>query len=431
MFFMKTAAIIAEYNPFHLGHAEQFRLVKEKFGDDCRIVVIMSGPFVQRGEAAVLSREDRAKACLAAGASLVMELPLAFATASARDFARGGVRLLKAAGICTDLVCGAEDADLSDDLAALAALLNEEPPKFKEYLQAALDEGLNFPAARERAAVACCPERAAGWQTLLNKPNNILALEYQMAVWAANRNEKNPYRRLKLHLLPRTGDDRRADFAPDEHFASATAIRAFLSREPSKAKRLLTLEKYVPEDSLALLLTRPLLLPGRQDELLLNLLAARPDKDLLPYRYMDEGLAARLRKAVDRAAAQTPESAAEEAERIWAWAGTRYYAKTRFKRALLSWCLGLKKEDWEKIQEDGPAFIRVLGCDKHGRYLLRLMRKLAALPRVDKASDLLENLSSPLATCGLQQALALGGDRLYRALAPEKFSIFDSYIQIR
>ena len=83
------------------------------------------------------------------------------------------------------------------------------------------------------------------------------------------------------------------------------------------------------------------------------------------------------------------------------------------------------------IKKDGPAFIRALAADKHGRYLLRLMRKTATLPRADKASDLLENLQSPLASAGLQQAIALGGDRLYRALAPDKTSIFDSYIKIR
>ena len=45
--FMKTAGIIAEYNPFHKGHEYQIRYTKEKLKADY-VIVAMSGDYVQR-----------------------------------------------------------------------------------------------------------------------------------------------------------------------------------------------------------------------------------------------------------------------------------------------------------------------------------------------------------------------------------------------
>ena len=66
---MKIAAIISEYNPFHNGHAKQFRLIRERLGGDTVIVCLMSGNFVQRGEPALLPKAVRAEAAVACGAT--------------------------------------------------------------------------------------------------------------------------------------------------------------------------------------------------------------------------------------------------------------------------------------------------------------------------------------------------------------------------
>ena len=78
---MKVAGIIVEYNPFHKGHAYMIEEAKKKAGAD-RVVVVMSGSFVQRGEPALLSKFDRADLAIRAGMDLVIELPVAFSTAS-------------------------------------------------------------------------------------------------------------------------------------------------------------------------------------------------------------------------------------------------------------------------------------------------------------------------------------------------------------
>ena len=70
---MRILGIIAEYDPFHLGHARHLRLAREAVRPDYTYAVL-SGCFKQRGEPALLSPYDRAACALAAGADRVVEL---------------------------------------------------------------------------------------------------------------------------------------------------------------------------------------------------------------------------------------------------------------------------------------------------------------------------------------------------------------------
>ena len=92
---MTITAVIAEYNPFHNGHAYQLAKARELTGADY-LVVIMSGDFVQRGAPAILDQHDRAELALLGGADLILQLPCHFALGSAQHFARGAVSLLTA-----------------------------------------------------------------------------------------------------------------------------------------------------------------------------------------------------------------------------------------------------------------------------------------------------------------------------------------------
>ena len=94
---MRIAGIIAEYNPFHRGHAWHIARTREAGCD--RVIVCMDGHFTQRGEAAILSRWDRARMALACGADAVFELPTLFAVRTADAFARGGVGILAGLGV--------------------------------------------------------------------------------------------------------------------------------------------------------------------------------------------------------------------------------------------------------------------------------------------------------------------------------------------
>ena len=149
---MKIAAIIAEYNPFHKGHAYQIEKTRRDTGAD-RIIAVMSPDFVQRGEPAVFDKHVRTRMALTAGADAVLELPVASAVGSAEFFARGGVSLIDRLG-CVDLLSfGCETPDL-EVMKYAAEILNEEPAYYKAALHNGLAKGLSFPAARSAAVLS-------------------------------------------------------------------------------------------------------------------------------------------------------------------------------------------------------------------------------------------------------------------------------------
>lgn len=104
---MKTAGIIAEYNPFHNGHHYQMETVRHLTGADF-VIVAMSGDFLQRGVPAIADKYTRTRMALLGGADLVLELPAVWATASAEYFAAGGVQLLGKTGVVDTLCYGCE-----------------------------------------------------------------------------------------------------------------------------------------------------------------------------------------------------------------------------------------------------------------------------------------------------------------------------------
>ena len=91
---MDFTGIIAEYDPFHNGHAAQLAAVRAA-GAQC-IAVCMSSGAVQRGGVPILPESVRVRAALDAGADLVVALPAPYACATAEQFAASGVSAPKA-----------------------------------------------------------------------------------------------------------------------------------------------------------------------------------------------------------------------------------------------------------------------------------------------------------------------------------------------
>ena len=236
---MKIIGVIAEYNPFHNGHAYQIEKIKKELHADF-VIAAMSGDFVQRGAPAIIDKYARAKMALLGGADLVLELPVLFATSSAENFAMAGVTLFDRLG-CVDGICfGAETDDLSA-LSSLAAVLAEEPKAYQEKLFSALKAGLSYPAARSRALGEFVPDA----HHLLASPNNILAVEYLKAI---------ARRRASLHAYPilREGASYHEEnvLAPSNHIrASATGIRNLLADHSGYD----VLTDTMPQDVLAIL----------------------------------------------------------------------------------------------------------------------------------------------------------------------------------
>ena len=167
---MKTAAIIAEYNPFHNGHQYHIKETRRQTGADY-IIVAMSGNFTQRGTPAVTDKYTRTRMALLGGADLVLELPVLFAAGSAGDFAFGAVSLLDKLHVVDFLSFGSEAGTLKI-IQQAAQLLADEPPVFGEILRREMQNGNSFAKARFTALNTVLKD------PLPEGPNNLLALEY-------------------------------------------------------------------------------------------------------------------------------------------------------------------------------------------------------------------------------------------------------------
>lgn len=211
---LRILGVVAEYDPFHRGHAYHLSEARRLLSPDA-VFVALSPCFTQRGAPALLSPHDRAACALAAGADAVFALPVTWAVRDAENYALGAVSLLAGLG-ATHLAFGAEEPDLSR-LRAAADLLDDPPEGFTRALKAALSAGAGYPAALSQAAESALPGAGA----LLSAPNNTLAVCYLRAI-----------RRLKAALepvvVPRLGAYRAE--AVDAAFPSASAVRSALRR---------------------------------------------------------------------------------------------------------------------------------------------------------------------------------------------------------
>ncbi len=226
---MKIFGIICEYDPLHLGHARLINHAKNIAGKDGMVLCIMSGNFVQRGLPSILNKFCRAKHAILAGADAVIELPTLFATASASDFALGGVKILNQLKADT-LICGSECGD-KNVILSLAQFLFSPSEKFNAIVRNHLEKGQNYPTALSFA------EKEIYGSNILNSPNNLLSIEYAKAILATNSN-------LSFETLKRD-----SDFLDENNFdnCSSSVIRkAFLENNLDKVKH--HLPEYVFND---------------------------------------------------------------------------------------------------------------------------------------------------------------------------------------
>ena len=351
---METAGIVAEYNPFHRGHAWHIAETRRRLGGDAPVVCVMSGHWVQRGECALADKWLRAALALDRGADLVVELPTPWAMASAESFARGAVSLLAATGVVDVLSFGSETGELAPLEEAAAAL---DAPDYPERLRAALGRGLSFPAARQEAAGAAC----------LSAPNNNLGVEYLRSLRALGST-------IRPLTVPRQGAGHDGPAAGG--FASASELRRLLrAGRGAEAAPYLTAPwsgeladmQHIERAVLARLRTM-----GEGDW------AALPDGGGA------EGLPSRLAKAAREAASL---------EDFYTRAKTRRYPHARLRRLALAAFLGLRAAE----RPAAPPYVRVLGLGGRGRALLRRMKDTCPLPVIVKPAQARE-LDGPART---------------------------------
>lgn len=397
--FMKIVGLITEYNPFHAGHLYHMQQARELTGADY-CVVLMSGSFVQRGEPAIFDKYLRTKTALLAGADLVLEIPAAFSTASAHEFAAYGVALLSAIGV--DAVVFGSECGQIEILKQAAYALNHESTEFQERLRKGLKAGLTYPQARAKAL-----EMEDTWASVLTSPNNILGIEYLRAA-------EDLHSPMEFYTISRKGSGYHEDTLADANFPSASAIRGIIRNSLSKDKDLLDiLASHLPAVTHPAYTGAVPVFVDDFSELLnaavLQMQATFSIADLSPE------LAARL--------AKPPYFPLSFEERIQALK-TRQLTYTRVSRALLHLVLGMREEDISRWKEEGYAlYARILGFCRQSSPLLSCLHKKSSIPLITKMADAAQNLS-PSALALLEQEVY--ASHLYQTVRMKRSGVFQN-----
>lgn len=334
---MSVIGIVAEYNPFHRGHQYHIRRTKELAGEDSTVVCVMSGDFVQRGEAAIYSKFARAEAACRCGADLVVELPLPWCLASAESFARGAVSLLDALG-CEAISFGSEAGKL-DGLDRLAYCLLQ--PETNERVSRILTQepNLSYAAARQRAVFECCGETAR----LMETPNNILAIEYLKAI-----------RALRSDMQPMTV--RRIGSAHDGNggeFRSAAEIRALLQHGES-------IEGELPAEAAEVFSRTDQTDAELLETAILSRLRALPAEAFELLQDGSDGLGRRLYQSLEE----------PTLEAVMAAVKSKRYALARIRRLICCAALGVRAG----MTASAPPYARLLAANASGCKQLRKLR---------------------------------------------------------
>ncbi|MCX7773102.1 MAG: nucleotidyltransferase [Clostridia bacterium] len=386
---MAAVGIIAEYNPLHSGHAYHMEKARELTCSEA-VVCVLSSHFVQIGEPSVVSKWARTKMALKSGADLVLELPSALSCASAEYFASAGIRLLSALGVVDSVCFGSEEGNIGP-LEEAAELLAFESTEFKALLKQGLDQGLSFPIARQKAVekLLTTAKGSSAAQNALDKPNNILGIEYIKAI-------KRFGSSLKPITLERKGQGYNSLKEASE-FSSASAIRKFLRKysvglnSPSSLPEAAFIRSNMPQSSIDVLAEEctagrgPVYLEAFES-LLFYLMRTLPESALAQLPYMGEGLENRLKKAALNNTC---------VEGLVSSVVSSRYPASRVRRILCSLLMGLQADFLEELRGVGYVpYIRVLGFSPKGQHLLSKMRKTAELPLIIKPANYQKLLGS-------------------------------------
>lgn len=248
---MLKIGIVAEYNPFHNGHLYQIRKIREIFGKDVFIAVVVSGDFVQRGEISFLDKWEKTQVNLECDVNLVAELPLYYSIQNAEIFSKMATRILDYLGMDIQ-VFGAEE----ENIEVLQKVLDlQKRQDYKDKLMGYMKKGNSYSTSQR---LALKEYELDG----IVKSNNILALEYMREIEKSNLGIK-PFivkREISEYNEEKVEKER-------EEFASASFLRnelekileEFCGDKNFKSKKLILeklekIQKFVPKKSFEIIL---------------------------------------------------------------------------------------------------------------------------------------------------------------------------------
>ncbi len=376
---MKAVGIIAEYNPFHNGHAYQIQKAKELSHADYAVVA-MSGNFVQRGAPAILDKFIRTYMALSGGADFVFELPAVWATASAEYFASAGVALFDALGCIDCISFGCETPDLPL-LSKIADILSDEPEIYAKRLRSFLKQGLPFPSARKQALAGIFHADLSG---VLGSPNNILALEYLKALI-----------RQKSALCPVLIERKGSGYHEtdlNQKYCSATALRNLLL-SPSCCQENFrlsdTLSSLAPQEAASCLMSLPAHFLTENDfsSVLYYKLLCERSRGFSLYADSSQELSNRICRALSNF-----RSFKNFCEKL----KSKDMTYTRISRLLFHILLDIRQKDYENGRKLGYIpYLRLLGFRKEASGFFSEIKKHALRPVITKPAQEISLLSEP------------------------------------
>lgn len=352
---MNVAAIISEYNPFHMGH--KYHIEQTRKAGANYIVAIMSGNFVQRGEPAIFSKWSRARMALLNGVDLVLEIPTIWSMSSAEKFALGAVSIADSIGCIDTLSFGSEIGDIELLKVATDAVASSE---VSNLIKEKLKSGDTFAKARENAVKEIFGEEVS---RVLSTANNALAIEYIKSL-----------RRLQSDIVPFTIQRQGAfhDSYKDDKFVSASYIRKMINdgkdlkgRIPPSVAKIIDDEiksGYAPTSI------------GGIEKTILYKLRCMTIEEISNLPDISEGLENRIYNSI---------RVSNSLEELYSNIKTKRYTHARIRRVVLSAFLGINSS----IGDDGVPYIKVLGFNDRGKDLLRVARGNAKLPIIMRYAD--------------------------------------------
>ena len=339
---MNFFSIVSEFNPFHTGHKHLIEQTKAKTNTDA-IVCIMSGSMVQRGDVAVYDKWTRAQSAIENGADLVVELPVCYVLQSADIFARGAVEIMSAMG-SEGIAFGSEctDIELLENIAQIKA---EEPDEYKTALAKALDTGMGYPAASEKAL----KEILGSLPDEITAPNATLGIAYLSAIKKINPS-------MKVHIEKREGDYHSTNL--DGKFQSATAIRQIiLSGDKNSTYSLCTSDEVYDINKIS--------------SYILGFFRTASPEGLEEIAGMEPGLAKRL---TDKS------KECVTFEEFVNSCTSKRYTLHRIRRVILCSILGIK-------EAPSPEYIRVLALSQKGAQILKDIKNKSKIEIITKITN--------------------------------------------
>ena len=375
---MKVLGIVAEYNPFHNGHAYHLEKSKALSNADA-VVCVISGNFVQRGNTSLVDKWTKTEMALLNGADLVIELPTLYSVSSAENFAEGSMKLLDSLGIVDVVSFGSECGDISI-LNNIATVLHEEPTEYVTMLNRELSLGVSFPKAREKAVLLYLND-IRKYANILSSPNNILGIEYLKAM------KNYGYGMIPMTIQRAVGSYNSKLFSGN--LSNATSIRQSII--DGKYEEL---TKVVPNNIYGILknkiergeIVEDLVIFEKE---ILYTLRKMSVEEIAELPDVTEGLENNIKNAADFC---------NNIHDLITYIKSKRYTLTRIYRILIYALLNITKVDMENSRRIKVPYVRVLGFTNRGEDLLaEICSRNSKLPVVTSVKGFYNaNLNKPL-----------------------------------